>query len=94
MPSKNLTYYKLKSIAGTEKNYDITKFDEDLEVISSYKMSFLPSNNGGYYDCNCPASKFDCRHKSIMRKILDAGQLDSEKFLCYETNTFKLATEI
>lgn len=93
---KELTYYKLNLIPGTEKNYDITKFDSDLNVMSGpYKMSFIPSKDGrGYYDCNCPASKFDCRHKSIMRAIVDAGQANGDKFYCFETRTFKSAGEI
>lgn len=91
------TFYKLRQMGEVEPskfNYQITKFNSDLDIESQYNMTFIPSRDGGYYDCNCPASKFDCRHKSIMRTIRDAGKVDSEHFYCFETKTFKLPTEI
>lgn len=94
---KGFTFYKLHTkgeVVPNHYNYTITKFDQDLNVESSYNMTYIPSNNGGYYDCNCPAAKFDCRHKSIQRTILQAGKQDSDKFYCFETGTFKMAEEI
>lgn len=88
------TFYKLNTVPGADKSFKITKFNSDLEVESSYFMNYIPSTNGGYYDCQCPASKFDCRHKAIMKSIVDNGQVDSSKFLCFETKMFKEPTEI
>lgn len=94
---KELSFYKLNRLSDVEPdhpNYRISKFDSDLNVISSYQMTYIPSNNGGYYDCNCPASKFDCRHKAIQRAIIQAGMVDSNKFYCFDAGTFKVAEEI
>lgn len=98
-PGKGFTFYKLHTLDknDTDKdrpNYRVTKFDEDLNVESSYVMNYMPSANGGYYDCQCPASKFDCRHKAIAKEIEAAGKVDSDAFFCFETRTFKLAEEI
>lgn len=89
------TFYKLRTSgeAGA-KNRIITKFNSDLDVESSYHMNWIESTNGGYYDCQCPASRFDCRHKTIQKDIELAGKLDSDTFFCFETRVFKLATEI
>ena len=101
--SGGFTFYKLHSLADTEEsgkaasgnpNYRITKFNEDLNVESSYNMDYFPSSNGGYYDCKCPASKFDCRHKGIMKHIVEAKKVDAPEFFCFETRTFKLAEDI
>jgi len=94
------TFYELKTVGqtlpGNKPNYEITKFDSDLNVESHYNMNYIPSNNGGYYDCNCPgaAKRFDCRHKAISKAIIDADAVNSDRFFCFETKTFKLATEI
>jgi hypothetical protein len=93
------TFYRLKQMAEVEPgkfNYEITKFDMDLNVESQYAMIFIPSNNGGYYDCNCPgaAKRFDCRHKAIQKAIVDAGEVNSGRFYCFETKTFKRPEEV
>ena len=93
-PTGKLTFYKLHSVPGAEKSRKITKFDSDLNVESSYFMNYMPSNNGGYFDCQCPASKFDCRHKAIMKTIEEAKQVDGTKFYCFETKTFVNAEDI
>lgn len=87
------TFYKLKS-AEDSKSYQITKFNSELDVESQYWMNFMPTAQGGYYDCLCPASKFECRHKGIMKTIINSNQVNGDKFLCFETGMFKLATEI
>lgn len=95
-----LTFYKLQTVPDSSgktlerPHYRVTKFDSDLNVESSYIMNYMPSNNGGYYDCQCPASKFDCRHKMIQKEIETAGEVDSERFFCFETRVFKRAEEI
>lgn len=95
-PARGFTFYKLHSLQsdGARPNYRITKFDEDLNVESSYMMNYMPSSNGGYYDCQCPASKFDCRHKAIQKEIEMADKVDSEQYFCFETRVFKNAEEI
>lgn len=81
-------FYKLKSHPGT-KNFTIQKFDEDLDCISSYPLIYHEAANSHYYDCGCPAAKFDCRHKAIMKEILDDGMVDSEKFFCHQAPASK-----
>lgn len=87
------TFYKLKSVPDS-KSFQITKFNANLDVESQYYMNYMPTAQGGYYDCQCPASKFDCRHKMIMKTIAENAQIDGSKFLCFETGMFKEATEI
>jgi hypothetical protein len=81
-------YYKLSSHPGNE-NLTIKKFDEELDCTSIYHMIFIESKDGGYYDCQCPASKFDCRHKGIMKTIKDAEMINSSKFYCHQAPTAK-----
>ena len=88
------TFYKLKQPDPNSRNLTITKFNSNLDVESSYYMNYMPTKDGGYYDCQCPASKFDCRHKGLMKAIVEAGHINSEKFFCFETRMFKAATEI
>lgn len=89
------TFYQVRTVGDPQnKNMKITKFNSELDVESSYNMNWIPSQNGGYYDCQCPASKFDCRHKGLLKDIELAGMIDSPKFYCFETRTFKSAEEI
>lgn len=93
--SKTKEYYKLQTIPGQhEKTYKITKFDENLDMQSEYFMNWIDAPNGGYHDCQCPAAKFDCRHKAISRDILAQQQLNGEKFYCMQTKSFHNASEI
>lgn len=94
MVSKTMrTYYKIKHLKPSqpnthEKSVQITKFNADLDVESSYPMNYIESKGGGYYDCACPASKFDCRHKAILKAFEAHNQIDGDKFYCFETKTF------
>ena len=92
--AKGKTYYKLKTNNDAPKARTITKFDSDLDVISSYFMTYIQGSDRGYYDCSCPASKFDCRHKGIMAEIEARGALDSDKFFCFETKELVTAEQI
>ena len=91
-----LTFYKLQTTDTSQRkpSFRITKLNADLDMVSSYHMNYLPSNNGGYYDCQCPASKFDCRHKQIMQEIVANKKQDTEYLFCFETRTFKKIEEI
>lgn len=98
-PKKERSYYKLKSVKDDKGNvmenfYEIVKFDEDLNVISSYHMNWIPTKDGGYHDCQCPAAKFDCRHKAIMKEIVAAKKVDTEQFFNFAKRTFHNAQEI
>lgn len=92
--AKGRTFYKLKTNNAAPNARTITKFDEDLNVLSSYHMTYFDSSQGGYYDCACPASAFNCRHKGIMAEINARGLLDSDKFFCFETKEVLEATQI
>ena len=99
-PDAAMSYYKLVTVNGDQiqpdgrQNYRITKFNSALNVESSYFINYMPSGGGGYFDCQCPAAKFDCRHKAIMKSIIEAGNVNSDKFFCFEMRTFKDANEI
>lgn len=97
MPAYNKdekSYYKVTSHPSGNGNLTITKFDEDLEALSIYHLSYIEAPNGSYYDCACPASKFDCRHKAIVKEIQDAKMVDSDKFFSFKDRKFYSATEI
>lgn len=91
---KGKTYYKLTTNTAAPNARTITKFDDDLNVISSYHMTWFQGNNGEYYDCACPASTFLCRHKRIMADITARNGLDSDKFWCFETSEMLSADQI
>ena len=77
-------YYKLVQADPASKNLKITKFDQELDATSIYHMTFMETKDGGYYDCSCPASKFDYRHKGIMQSILNANKINSEQYFCFQ----------
>lgn len=88
------TYYQLKTNGAAPNARTITKFDSDLEVVSSYYMTYFEGNGRSYYDCACPASKFDCRHKTIRAEIEARGGLDSPKFFCFEDKMMYRADQV
>lgn len=81
-------YYKIKSVAG-RKDLTITKFDSELDATSIYHMNYIETKDSGYYDCMCPAAKFDCRHKGILATIQKAEAIDSPKFYCHQAPASK-----
>lgn len=93
-----VSYYKLQSVEegkkGKEQPFRIKKFDEDLNLVSDYAMNYIPTADGGYHDCQCPASKFDCRHKSIMREIVDRDMIDAEEFFSFKSRAFHKAEDL
>ena len=83
-------FYKITVPLPTQpKTVKIIKFDCDLDATSIYNMNWIETKDGGYHDCQCPASKFDCRHKGILKTIEDAGMISSEKFYCHQAPTNK-----
>lgn len=95
MANKSKTFYKVRSADNVApKARIITKFNSDLDVLSSYHMTWFEGSNKGYYDCACPATKFDCRHKTILAKIEASKKVDSEEFYCFETNEFLRPEEV
>ena len=94
MASKGLTFYKIKSSSDAPNAKKIIKFDQDLEKISEYNLTYFEGKNGGYYDCNCPASRFDCRHKDILKQFETHNQVDGDKFFCFEAKTWKTPEEL
>lgn len=92
--AKGKSYYKVKTDVRAPKALKVLKFNSDLDLESEYFMTYFEGANKGYYDCSCPASKFDCRHKRIKQAVEDAGQIDGDKFFCYETEKFVSLEEI
>jgi hypothetical protein len=95
-----VSYYKLLQTdplvepQKLEQSFVIKKFDGDLECVSTYDIEFKKSSTGGYHDCNCPAVKFDCRHKALMKDIVELRGVNSEKFFNFKKRTFHNATEL
>lgn len=86
--NKAKSYYKIVTVPNGGGSLKVTKFTPDLEVESSYYMNWIESANGGYFDCQCPASRFDCRHKTIHTLIKSQNEIDGDRFFCFETKTF------
>lgn len=88
------SYYKIKSDSRAPKALKVLKFDKDLELQSEYFMTYFEGSNKSYYDCACPAAKFDCRHQKIRVAIEAAGEVDGSRFYCFETSSFVTAEQI
>ena len=73
-----MTLYNLKTADG---EFRITKFDNDLNVESSYVVSER--------ECGCPAgNRPTCRHRQMLPKMLNVGAEDSGMFYDYDTDQF------
>jgi hypothetical protein len=73
-----MTLYNLKSSDGA---WRITKFDNDLNVESSYITSEM--------ECECPAgSRPTCRHRQMLPKMLNVGAEDSGMFYDFDADQF------
>lgn len=60
----------------TTTGYRITKFDDDLNVESSYETTLA--------ECTCPqGSKPTCRHRQMLPEFLLKGAVDNATFLCW-----------
>ena len=70
-----MTLYNLKTDGD---QYRITKFTNDLDVESSYLLSFS--------ECECPAgSRPSCRHRNMLKDMLAYGITNTDMFYDYET---------
>lgn len=57
--------------------YRITKFDDDLEVESSYLLTMA--------ECECPAgNRPSCRHRQMLPKFMQRHAIDTEWFLDFD----------
>ena len=73
-----MSLYNLRSADGQWK---ITKFDNDLNVESSYVTSLS--------ECGCPAgSRPTCRHRLMLPKMLEVGAEDSGLFYDFDNDKF------
>lgn len=67
---------------STPQGHRIVKFDSLLNVEAVYNLDPL-----GH--CDCPAStRPSCRHRKMMPIFVKAGAVNSDRFLCYETQTW------
>lgn len=73
-----MTLYNLKS---EDAIWRITKFDNDLNVESSYTTSEA--------ECSCPAgARPSCRHRQMLPKMLAIGAEDSGMFYDFDKDQF------
>jgi hypothetical protein len=71
-----MSLYNAKKVESTLR---ITKFDDDLDVESSYITS--PST------CECPAGVRDsCRHRQMLPVFIGAKRIDKPWFLDFDTD--------
>lgn len=76
-----MTLYNLRS---TELGHTITKFDDDLNVESSYDIN---TDENGNLHCHCPAgNRLTCRHRQMYHDLLD--RVDSPWFLDFDTGAW------
>lgn len=76
-----MTLYNLRTDPA---GFRVTKFDDDLEVESSYLMDFDPTEPGSPVICECPAGiRPTCRHRQMLPTLLE--RLDTAWFLDHET---------
>lgn len=69
--------YNLKTLFPSHNQFRITKFDDDLNVDTSY----ITSVSG----CECPQShKPTCRHRKMLPLFLERQRQDSPWFLCFD----------
>lgn len=62
-------------------NYEITKFDSDFNMESSYIVSKT--------ECTCPqGSKPTCRHRKMLPQFLITKRVNTQWFLDYETGSW------
>lgn len=74
--------YNLKTDPRDGYNFSITKFDDDLNIESSYSV-----NTEG---CTCPQGhKPTCRHRKMLGAML--GIVDTEVFYCYDDHSYRKA---
>jgi len=72
-----MTFYNCKTTA--ENTYQMTKFDDDLNVESSYEVSLE--------ECQCPAGSRDtCRHRKMLPIFLAEEAVDKPMFYNYDTH--------
>ena len=65
-----------------ENTYQINKFDDDLNVESSYEVSDE--------ECSCPQGhKPTCRHRKMLAIFLAAQAIDTDKFYNYGTHQWE-----
>lgn len=73
-----MALYNLRSADG---QWIVTKFDNDLNVESSYAVSES--------ECACPAgSRPTCRHRQMLPKMLAVGAEDTPMFYNYDSDQF------
>jgi hypothetical protein len=77
-----MTEYNLYNCYSTPTGHRIVKFDSLLNVEAVYNLDPL-----GH--CDCPAStRPSCKHRKMMPIFVKAGAVNSDRFLCYETQTW------
>src|SRR5438105_2239915 len=72
--------YNLRTYSPS--TFEITKFDDDLNMESSYKVNAQ--------DCECPQGhRPTCRHRKMLGAML--GIVDTEAFYCYDDQSYRNA---
>src|SRR5712692_5314182 len=75
-----MTLYSLRTLPS---GYAITKFDDDLEVQSTYVMTRqeIPGRAIGMIRCSCPASgRPTCRHREMVPLFILTNRVDTGWF--------------
>lgn len=72
---------------STPDAYVIAKFDEDFNVAATYNLTALTKVTD--WSCDCPAGpRPSCRHRKMLQAFLAANAVDTDRFYCYETQSW------
>jgi len=74
-----MTLYNCRT--APDNSWRVTKFDEDLEVESSYVLKVVQ----GRFRCQCfQANKPSCRHRDMLERFITQKKVDTTMFYHYE----------
>lgn len=78
--------YNAKSFFDRDQSYVITKFDDDMNIESTYTTSLT--------ECDCPAGqRVTCRHRQMLPHFIAMDYADSNWFFCFDDQTWHLPFE-
>ena len=85
-----MTQHNLYNCYSTPQGHRIVKFDSLLPVEAVYNLSQARDSKGKpYLSCDCPAGpRPSCKHRKMLSAFALAGAVNSDRFLCYETQTW------
>lgn len=73
--------YNCRSSLERDSTYILTKWDDDMNVESSYETSLG--------ECNCPAGvRSSCRHRQMLPHFIATARVDTDWFFCFDDQSW------